>query len=92
MLRVGLIGGLAILTFGLALPWALLRASRAMGLPLTVVGGVALGLAYGAIKADNPWSGDGLAGNLRLMAVSAAIVGGYVGVSVVAAGAVAKRL
>ncbi len=34
-----------------------------------IAAAVALGLAYGAIKADNPWSGDGLFQNLQLMSV-----------------------
>ena len=36
---------------------------------LLIAGAVALGLAYGAIKADNPWAGDGLVRNLHLMGV-----------------------
>lgn len=81
MLRFGVVGVLAILAFGVALPWALLRVSRPIGLPLTVVGAVALGVVYGAIKADHPWAGEGLGDNLRIMAVSAAVTGGYAGLS-----------
>lgn len=93
MLRLGLIRVLlAVLIFGMALPYALFRLSRAIGAALTVAAAIALGLAYGAIKADGPWSGDGLSTNLRIMAVSAVVLGVYAVVSVAAARAIAKRL
>ena len=92
MLRVGFVRLLAVLVFGIVIPFGLWRLSRAIGVSLVIVAAVALGLAYGALKADNPWSGDGLAGNLRLMAVSAIALAAYVGVSVAAARAVARRL
>jgi hypothetical protein len=65
---------------------------RTICLLLMIAAAVGLGLAYGAIKADNPWSGDGLATNLQLMAVSAATLAVYVGVSVITAREIAKRL
>ncbi|RBP09699.1 hypothetical protein DFR50_12144 [Roseiarcus fermentans] len=92
MLRFGLLPVLAVVTLAGILPYGLYRLSRALGAPLTVAGAVALGLAYGAFKADNPWSGDGLAVNLRIMAVSAAVLGAYAGVSVAVARAIARRL
>ena len=92
MLRVGFVRLLAVLVFGIVIPFGLWRLSRAIGVSLVIVAAVALGLAYGALKADNPWSGDGLAGNLRLMAVSAIALAAYVGVSVAAATAIARRL
>ena len=92
MLRLGFVRLLAVATFGIAIPYALYRLSRGVGLPALIAAAVALGLAYGAIKADNPWSGDGLAGNLRLMALSAFALALYVGASVSAARMVAKRL
>ena len=91
MLRLGFLRVLALLVFGIAIPYGLFKLSRATGLAWLIAGAAALGVAYGALKADNPWSGDGLSGNLRLMAVSAAVVGGYVAVSVAAARAIAKR-
>jgi hypothetical protein len=81
MLRFGLVRLLAVLVFGVAIPWAIFRLSRAIGAPLTLVGAAALGLAYGAVKADHPWAGEGLSDNLRIMAVSAAVILGYAGVS-----------
>ncbi len=92
MLKIGFLRVLAVLVLGIALPYGLYRLSRAVGAPALVAAAVALGLAYGAIKADNPWSGDGLGSNLTLMGVSAAILAVYVGLSVAAARAIAKRL
>ena len=92
MLRIGFLRGLAVLVFVILVPFGLYRLSRAMGVPLMIAAAIALGLAYGAVKADNPWSGDGLTSNLKLMAVSAAAVSGYVAVSVLAARAIARRL
>ena len=82
----------AILIFGIAIPFGLYRLSRAIGLPLLIGAAIALGLGYGAFKADNPWSGDGLAKNFRLVGISAAALAAYVGLSVAAARAVARRL
>lgn len=90
MLRLGLFRVLAVLILGVALPYGLFRLSRAIGAPLTIAGAVAIGLAYGAIKADNPWSGDGLAANLRVMAISAAVLAAYAGASVAAVRAVSR--
>jgi hypothetical protein len=92
MLRFGFVRILAILIVGIAIPFGLYRLNRAVGLPVMIAAAIALGLAYGAIKADNPWSGDGLTINLRLMGVSAAALAAYVVASVVAARAIAKRL
>ncbi len=92
MLRLGVLRLFAILIFGIAIPFGLYRLSRAIGLPLLIGAAIALGLAYGAFKADNPWSGDGLAKYLRLVGISAAALAAYVGLSVAAARAVARRL
>ena len=92
MLRLGVLRLSAILIFGVAIPFGLYRLSRVVGLPLMIGAAIALGLAYGALKADNPWSGDGLARNLRLVGISAAALAAYVGLSVAAARAVARRL
>ncbi len=92
MLRLGVLRLFAILIFGIAIPFGLYRLSRAIGLPMLIGAAIALGLAYGAFKADNPWSGDGLAKNLRLVGISAAALAAYVGLSVAAARAVARRL
>jgi hypothetical protein len=92
MLRLGFVRLLAVLVFGIALPYGLWRLNRHFGLALMIGAAVALGLAYGALKADNPWSGDGLADNLRLMGVSAFVLAAYVGVSVWAVRVVARSV
>ncbi len=83
---------LAVLVFGIAVPIGLHRLSRATGVAWLIAAAVALGLLYGAIKADSAWSGDGLIVNLRLMAVCAVILAAYVGISVAAVEAIARRL
>ena len=92
MLRFGLLRRLAVLIVFVAAPYGLYKLSRAIGFPTTIAGAVAIGLAYGALKADHAWAGDGLFDNLRLMGVSAAALAAYVAVSVWAARAIAKRL
>ncbi len=92
MLKLGVLRLLAVLTFGIAVPYVLNRLSRSIGRPLLLGAAIVLGLAYGALKADNPWSGDGLASNLRLMALSAAALAGYAGVSIAAARAIARQM
>ena len=92
MLKIGLLRLLAIAVFGIAVPCVLYQASRRIGSPLMIAGAVAIGLAYGALKADHAWAGDGLFANLRLMGVSAAALAAYVAVSVWAGRAIAKRL
>jgi hypothetical protein len=64
--------------------------SRRIGTPLLLVLVVAIGLGYGALKADNPWSGDGLDANLLLMATSALVLLVYAAPAVGAAAIVAK--
>ena len=92
MLRFGFVRILAILLVGIAIPFALYQVSRRIALPVLIAVAVGLGLAYGAIKADGPWSGDGLFQNLQLMSVSAAALAAYVWLSVVVARQIAKRL
>ena len=92
MLKFGLLRGLAVAFFGIAVPFGLYKFSRRIGLPLLLALALAIGLAYGAVKADNSWTGDGLSGNLRLMATSALVATAYVGLSVGAATAIARRL
>jgi hypothetical protein len=50
------------------------------------------GLGYGALKSDEPWTGQGVVENLALMLASALVVVLYVGFSVGAAGLVAKAI
>jgi hypothetical protein len=50
------------------------------------------GLGYGALKSDEPWTGQGVFENLALMLARALVVVLYVGLSVGAAGLVAKAI
>ncbi len=90
MLKIGLVRLLAVALFGVVIPFGAYRLSRRIGTPLLLVLAVAVGLGYGALKADNPWNGDGLPGNLLLMATSAVVLLVYVGLAVGAAALVAK--
>ena len=89
MVGLGILRLLAVLAIGLAFSYLLYRLSRAVGLGLLTGGAAAVGLGYGALKADNPWSGAGLADNLLLMGVCALALAAYAGVSVAAARAIA---
>ncbi len=90
MLKVGLVRLLAIVLFGFVVPFGAYRLSRRIGAPLTLLLGAALGLGYGALKADSPWNGDGLDANLFFMAASALVAAVYIGLAVWAAVAVAR--
>ena len=79
-----------LVLFGLVVPFGLFKLNRRIGAPLLLVLAAASGLAYGAAKADNPWSGDGLMGNLRLMAISALVMLAYVALALGVAGLIAK--
>jgi hypothetical protein len=90
MLRIGPLRLLLIALLGLVLPFCAYWLRRRIGLgPLLLLAALA-GLGYGAVKADNPWNGAGLEGNLLLMATAAAVALAYIGVAVAAAGMVAK--
>jgi hypothetical protein len=90
MLRFGILRILAVLVFCLAVPFALYRLNRLIGLRLLFALAVAVGLGYGAIKADNSWSGQGLVDNALLMATSVLVVVCYVALSLGAAKAIAS--
>ena len=90
MLKIGLVRLLALALFGLVIPFGVYRLSRRIGTPTLLVLAVAIGLGYGALKADHPWNGDGLPGNLLLMATSALVLLVYVGLAIAAAAAVAR--
>ena len=83
---------LAILVFGLAVPFAIHWLDRRIGIKRLLALSVAAGLAYGALKADIPWSGQGLSKNLALMLVSALALAAYAALSLGAAKLVAKAI
>ena len=90
MLKIGLVRLFWVALFGLVIPFGAYRLSRRIGVRLLLLLAVAIGLGYGALKADNPWNRDGLLGNLTLMATSALVLLAYVGFSVGAATLVAR--
>jgi hypothetical protein len=92
MLRIGIVRLLALLVFGLLVPFALCQLRRRIGLWSVLIATLVIGVGYGALKADNPWSDQGLASNLALMATSGIAVLGYVAISVSAAALIAKAV
>ena len=84
--------GLAILVFGVIVPVLAYRLERRVGFGWLVAGSIAAGLAYGALKADNPWVGEGLSKNLSLMLVSALALALYLTLSLGAVNLVAKAI
>jgi|SRR5579871_766949 len=90
MLRIGPVRLLLIALFGLVLPFCAFWLRRRIGLGPLLLLAVLAGLGYGAVKADNPWNGAGLQGNLLLMATATAAALVYVGAAVGAAAIVAK--
>ena len=83
---------LAILVFGLVGPFAIYRLERRIGFEPLLTLFVAAGVAYGALKADHPWSGQGLSKNVLLMLLSALVLAAYLASSLAAAGFVAKAI
>jgi hypothetical protein len=73
MLKIGLVQLLVLALFGLVIPFFAYRLSRRIGVRLLLLLAVAIGLGYGALKAENPWSSH-LVGNLTLMAGSALVL------------------
>jgi hypothetical protein len=90
--KIGILSIAAILLFGLIVPFAAYRLARRLGLRLLIALALAVGLGYGALKSDEPWTGQGLVENLALMLASALVMGLYIGLSVGAAGLVASAI
>ncbi len=90
--KIGILSIAAILLFGLIIPFAAYRLARRLGFRLLVALALAVGLGYGAIKSEQPWSGQGVVENLALMLASALVVVLYVGLSAGAAGLVARAI
>ena len=90
--KIGILSIAAIVLFGLIIPFAAHRLARRIGLRLLIALALAVGLCYGALKSDEPWSGQGLVENLAFMLASALVVAFYIGLSVGAAGLVAGAM
>ena len=86
--KIGIVSIAAIVLFGPIIPFAAHRLARRIGLRLLIALALAVGLGYGALKSDEPWSGQGLVENVALMLASAGAVALYIGLSVGAAGLV----
>ena len=82
MLKIGLFRLFWVALFGLVIPFGVYKLSCRIGVRLLLLLAVAIGLGYGALKAEHPWSGSGLAGNLTLMAASALVLLAYAGLAV----------
>jgi hypothetical protein len=90
MVRIGLYPALIIIVFGAVIPCFIFKLGRLIGLTPLLALGLVVGLAYGAVKSEYPWYGNGLLGNATLMAASALILVAYVWLSYVGAGLVRR--
>ena len=90
--KIGILSIAAILLFGVIIPFASYRAARLLGLRLLLALALAVGLGYGALKSEQPWTGDRIAGNLALMLASALVVVLYIALCVGAARLVANAI
>jgi hypothetical protein len=90
--KIGILSIAAIVLFGLIIPFAAYRLARRIGLRLLLALALAVGLGYGALKSDEPWSGQGLVQNLALMLASAVVVVLYIRLSVGVAGLAAGAM
>ena len=90
--KIGILSLAAILLFGLIIPFALYRLGRRVGFRPLLGSALAVGLGYGWLKSEQPWTGQGVVENLGLMGASALVVVAYVGLSIGAAGLVGKAI
>jgi hypothetical protein len=79
--RIGLYSSLIILVFGVVVPFFIFKLGRLIGFTPLLALTVFTGLAYGAVKAEYSWYGDGIVGNASLMAASAFVLVAYVAAS-----------
>jgi hypothetical protein len=69
MARLGLYSSLIIVAFGVVVPFFIFKLGRLIGLAPLLALAFLMGLGYGAVKAEYPWS-EGLPGNAMFMAAS----------------------
>ena len=81
MARIGLYPALIVVVFGVVIPFFIFKLGRFIGFAPLLALAVFIGLAYGAVKAEYPWYGNGIAGNAALMAASAFLLVAYVAFS-----------
>jgi hypothetical protein len=69
MARIGLYSSLVIVCFGIVVPFFIFKLGRFIGFAPLLALAAMIGLGYGAVKADYPWS-EGAFGNAVFMAAS----------------------
>jgi hypothetical protein len=88
--RIGLYPTLIVVVFGVVVPFFIFKLGRLIGFKLFLGLAFAIGLAYGAVKAEYPWHGQGLVENAVLMAMSGLLLVAYVALSFSAARLVSR--
>jgi hypothetical protein len=83
---------LLFLLFGVIIPFAAYRLKRRIGFRLLLALSIAAGLAYGALKSENPWTSQAVVNNAALMLASALVVCAYIALGVGAASLVGKAV
>jgi hypothetical protein len=78
------------LVFGVVVPFFIFKLGRLIGFTPLLALTVFTGLAYGAVKAEYSWYGNGIVGNASLMAASALVLVVYVALSYSAASMVSR--
>jgi hypothetical protein len=89
MARIGLYPSLIIVVFGVVVPFFIFKLGRSIGFMPLLALAVLIGLGYGSVKAEYPWS-EGALGNAMFMAASVLAWVAYVALSYSAAQAIAR--
>jgi hypothetical protein len=92
MARIGLYPALIIVAFGIVAPFFIFKFGRLLGFAPLLVLAFALGLGYGAVKAEYPWVANGLIGNSAFMAASAFLFAVYAAISYSVGGLIDKTI
>jgi hypothetical protein len=90
--RIGLHPALIVVVFGVVAPFFIFKLGRFIGFLGLLALAFVLGLGYGAVKAEYPWYGNGLLGNVAFIAVSAFILTAYAAVSYSSGGLIDKTM
>jgi uncharacterized membrane protein (DUF2068 family) len=69
MARIGLYSSLVVVAFGIVVPFFIYRLGRFIGFAPLLALAFLVGLGYGAVKAEYPWS-EGALGNSLFIAAS----------------------
>jgi hypothetical protein len=90
--RSGLYATLIIVVFGVFAPFFIFKLGRFIGFAPLLVLAFLLGLGYGAVKAEYPWYGNGLLGNIAFLAASVFFLVLYAAVSYSAGALIDKTI